>query len=197
MTDSSDNKNKSFVPIDFNSLGAMKNSILKLSNYYMDYGFYSEGIIPHDKMAVIFYDKGWTTNSLEIICFNAQLHKNENETESWSAQFEGKIYTSDVVQKRKYFSAFIGANTHLVEADHHLQKLGSNPDNNKLTGVYSFVFMSGSKLPSFSQIVGMNTTEVEKFFSFEGFNVPKVINGRLSDDTLVIRGGSNRSKIQD
>jgi hypothetical protein len=52
------------MPLDFNSLSVLKQGVLQLSDYYIDYALVSVGITPEEGMAVIFYDKNWTSDPL-------------------------------------------------------------------------------------------------------------------------------------
>ncbi|HKQ72395.1 MAG TPA: hypothetical protein VJ810_01610 [Blastocatellia bacterium] len=182
------------IPLDFNSLSNAENGSLKLSNYYMDYAFHSEGAEPYDGMEVAFYDEGWMANSDDIVCFDAVLKKS-SDIEPWTAVLRGKIYTAAKAPQRKYFSAFIGADSKrvvdgIVMQDE--QRLGANPKQDTLASVSCFAFSPKSELPNFSAIVGMDAKELHDFFQFSKYTPPEFIDGRYSEDTLIVRGGGNQ-----
>ncbi len=187
------------IPIDFNSLCTIDGENLKLSDYYVDYALHSEGIEPSDGMTVTFYDKYWTPDPTEILCFDATIKEVAHELGSWVAELKGRVYASHDAPKRKYFSAFIGANTFLLldgkKSDD--QRLGTDPAQNKLAGVNVFTFAPGSELPKFSRMIGMNAKEVYDLFQFNDANIKRPVTGaddEVADDTLVVRGGGNRNE---
>lgn len=182
------------IPIDFNSLSQAENGKIKLSDYYIDYAFTNEGIHPANGMEITFYAENWTPNPTEIICLGAILRKSDG-SEAWLAELKGRIYTLAEKPNRKYFSAFIGANTQrMAGADGKIveQKIGDDPANNKLANVSCFMFAKGSPLPDFSQVIGMDAEGLHNFFQFPDCTKPIIENGKYRGDTLLVRGGSNR-----
>lgn len=163
--------NHIFIPIDFNSFSNIKDGEISLSDYYIDYAFYSEGLKPSEGMKVTFYNNSWKKDKLadEIMCLDAIIKNTQHEFGSWSAEFEGKIYTIVGAPKRNYFSGFIGANTrlHTEKGRTVVQKLGIDPKKDKLDGISAFVFPPGTQMPDFSKIVGMNVKELAEFFMFK------------------------------
>lgn len=192
-----DNKENLFIPLDFNSLCNLVGKTIELSDYYVDYAFNSEGIILADGMSVTFYDKYWTPDPEEIICFDGKIKKNSHPIGSWAAELSGNLYASNPAPERKYFSSFIGANT-FVAVEGKMsgeQKLGINPSQNKLGGVSVFLFAPDSELPRFSKMVGMKPEEVHDFFQFQSVNLKQPVilpDGQMADDTIVFRGGGNK-----
>lgn len=181
------------VPMDFNTLCKVNGGQLALTNYYLDYAFRTEGIELKDGMEVTFYDEGWVVHSSDIVCFNAVLRKNTGD-EPWSAEFQGKIYTYSEAPKRKFFNAFLGASSkRLVDgiAD-PAKQVYENPKGDVLAGIACFAFSPKSEFPNLSSIVGMDANQLQSFFDFSRFTPPEQINGRYTDDTVILRGGSNK-----
>lgn len=189
--------NRIFIPIDFNSFSNINGGKLGLSDYYIDYAFYSERLEPGENMKVTFYDYSWREDKFpnEIMCLDAILRKNSIKSFSWVAELEGRIYTKVGIPKRKYHSSFIGANTKLHgEKDQNLlQKLSLNPEQDKLDGISCFVFPPETRFfPDFSKIIGMDIEELFNFFQFKDINPLLSFNDfeKLPDDALVVRGGN-------
>lgn len=188
-----------FIPLDFNSLSNSENQKLKLSNYYIDYAFYSENLKPLDEMHVVLYDKFWTKNFNEIICLDGTLKENKNEKDPWSVILNGKIYTYNQVPHRKYFSSFIGADTSVIEdLEPNEQKKNRDFKNDKLANINCFIFAPDSEIPDFSKIVGVDSKEINSFFKFSNIKTKPLTyrpEGGLTDDTLVVRGGGNKNEV--
>jgi hypothetical protein len=108
---------KTFLPIDFNSLSKVQDGKINLSDYYIDYAFSSSEMTPGDGIEITLFDKGWVGNSSDIICLDATLRKNSANTESWFAELKDKVYTSSEKPNRRYFTAFIGADTRRLVED--------------------------------------------------------------------------------
>lgn len=188
-----------FIPIDFNSLRTAIDGKISLSDYYMDYAFYAEGISPSDGMTITFYDRGWMSDPDSVICFDAILRRAATSAGQWSAELKGRSYTSPNEPSRRYFSSFIGAGTRRLADDGTLTKeqvVGDDPRKNKLSDISCFVFAHGSPMPDFSKLVGMTAKELHDFFQFSGYPRPKLENGKYPGDTLVVRGGSNSNNLQ-
>ncbi len=183
---------QTLIPIDFNSLNKVEGGKIKLSNYYIDYAFTSQGLNPSDGLEITFYDKGWIPNTEEIICLDGILRK---DTGLWFVELVRGVYTLQHEPHRKYFSSFIGADTKLLEkngTEAIEQKLGDNPSDDTLSGVSCFVFASHSNLPDFSNILGVNSLELNNFFQFTNFTKPHLEEGKYSEEILTVRGGANR-----
>jgi len=194
-----DENRRIFIPLDFNSLIKINRQKLKLSNYYIDYAFYSESLKPLNGMEVVLYDKFWTQDPNEIICINGVLKENINEKEPWSVVLSGRVYKHSQIPKRKYCISFIGADTSVMENFQPIyQKNTRDFITDKLENVNCFTFAPGSELPDFSKIVGININEIDNFFKFTNLKIKPLTykpDGQLTDDTLVVRGGGNRSEV--
>jgi hypothetical protein len=164
------NDGRLLIPIDFNSLALIDNGRLNLSDYYIDYAFYNEGLMPKDKMKITLYDHSWKKDKdpNETMCLNGTLQNDKHEFGSWYAKLEGKIYTKFGIPKRSYFSNFFGANTRLQikDSENIIQKLGLDPNTDVLAGVSVFVIPSRSSIPDFSKIIGLGIEEIKGFFNF-------------------------------
>lgn len=187
---------KTIVPMDFNTLCQINNGWLKLSNYYMDYAFRTEGIKPEDGMKVTFYDEGWVAKTNDIICFDGVLKKNDG-AEPWSTELIGRIYTHSKTPTRKHFSAFIGASSNRMVKDGAIdppekQHFSDDTNGDVLAGIACFALHPKSELPNLSSIVGMSAKEVQGFFDFSRYTPPELVNGKPTNDTIILRGGSNK-----
>lgn len=169
------------IPIDFNCLSSAIDGELELGNYYLEYAFEDKLDQVVDGLKITFYDEGWTENPNEIICFDAVINNSPLKKGKFIAKLTGEIYTKTGVPERKNFCSFIGAMSHELE-------------DKKLNGVKCFCFSPNSNIPNFSNIIGMNYKQLEVFFKFEGTTPPQMIGEGYSDDTIVIRGGSNCSR---
>jgi hypothetical protein len=191
-----------YAPIDFNSLSTLDGNRIKLSDYYIDYAFTSEGIEPQDGLEIVFYDKYWTQDPDEIVCLDAVLKNTKDSVEPWYAEVKGSVYAYKFIPKRKLYSSFVGANTFLLDNGKkaNIQKLGPEFGKDQLGGVSCFMFGPGSELPNFSSIVGMDVDKLHQFFQFKDLNIkaPTTLpDGNVADDTLVIRGGGNVNETYD
>jgi len=188
-----------FIPLDFNSLIKIDGQKLKLSNYYINYAFYSDKLKPLNGMEVVLYDKFWTQYPDEIICVNGVLEENIDKKESWSVVLNGRIYKHNQIPKRKYFISFIGADTYVLgDFQPTDQKNTRDFKSDKLANINCFTFAHGSELPDFSKIVGIDVSEISDFFKFSNIKIKPLTyrpDGQLTDDTLVVRGGGNRNEI--
>ncbi len=157
---------KLLVPIDFNSLSNIEESVLKLSDYYMTYGFYNENYKPRENMEVTFYDRSWgIDNSDEIMCLDAILKPEKHKLGKWTAHFNGKIYTQAKMPQR-YFNPYVGAITDRLFKIKNIF-LKPNFETDKLQGVSVFVFPPGTNYPNFAKVIGMNVKELSEFFMFK------------------------------
>jgi hypothetical protein len=159
----------------------------------VEYAFHSERTDLYDGIEVTFYDEDWLA-SPDIVCFDAVL-KRSSDTEPWTALFRGKIYTASKAPQRKYFNAFIGADSkRLIDgmAMQDEQRLGADPKQDTLSGISCFAFSPRTELPNFSAIVGMDAKELRDFFQFSTATPPQCVDGRYSDDTVIVRGGGNK-----
>lgn len=192
MTDS----DKVYLPLDFNSLSNLREGSLKLTAYYINYAFYGSEVEPHDGLSIVFYDKYWLAKESPLPSLPAVLTQDEDN--SWKAVFIGQIFLSGDTPLPKYTSAFIGSSSFLMENGQkaEIQKLGDQPEKDVLGGMSCFACAPNSEFPDFAKIIGMDAKAIENFFTFSDIKMlpPETdVDGRLVDETLVIRGGRNRN----
>ena len=192
MTDS----DKVYLSLDFNSLSNLREGSLKLTAYYISYAFHGSEVEPRDGLPIVFYDEYWLTKESSLPSLRAVLTQDEDN--SWRAVLSGQIFLSDDNPLPKYTSAFIGSSSFLMENGQkaEIQKLGDQPEKDVLRGMSCFACAPNSEFPDFAKIIGMDAKRIENFFTFSDVKMlaPETdADGRLVDETLVVRGGRNQN----
>jgi hypothetical protein len=184
------------APLDFNSLFIATSELrLPLSDYYVEYAFYNNGIEPRDGMEVTFYDLGWldSASTEPIVAVDAALERASHELGDWQAELKGAIYTRGSVPPQ-YFNAFIGAKTHerdwtparsIEEA--HLRPF---PGGGPVDGISCHVYPPGAPLPRFGDLVGTPVDQLKTLLPRSDRPAPAT-GAEVQGDWVVVRGGSN------